>query len=221
MEINNHNLKPYFHNIRWEMVVYIPDSAKRILDVGCYSGAFGELLKKNKSLEIWGIEPNIEASRDAEKVLDRVICGYFTKELNLPDSYFDVIVMNDVLEHMIDPWAALELAKKKLDPNGRIIISLPNIRHIDNLIHLFIDQDFRYELNGIRDKTHLRFFTKKSAIRLINNCGFEIEKIEGINEKWWTNSIIRRLAYRIFHKNLDDTKYIQFAFVIKKSVQIN
>ncbi|RYZ90801.1 MAG: methyltransferase domain-containing protein [Proteobacteria bacterium] len=81
--------------------------------------------------------------------------------MNLPAQYFDVISFNDVLENLPDQWAALRLAEGKLTPNGRVVISLPNFHHIDNLLHILKDKDFNYEPEGIQDKTHLRFFTIK------------------------------------------------------------
>lgn len=205
----------YWDNPRKEMLKFIPITACRVLDVGCHTGAFGEALKKSRKIEVWGVEPNATAAEKARLILDNVINGFFCSEIDLPNFHFDGIVMNDVLEHIPDPWEALELAKSKLSPDGRIIISLPNIRQIDNLLHILIEKDFRYEINGIRDSTHLRFFTKKSAIRLIQQCGLEVEIIEGIHETWWSKSICRRIAFRIFGRALEDTKYMQYAIVAR------
>lgn len=205
----------YQHSLRQEMLQFIPVTATRILDVGCYSGAFGEFLKRSRQVEVWGVEPNAVAAEKAKAILDHVFNQPFSTKIELPEAYFDVIVMNDVLEHMNDPWAALELAKQKLSKDGRIVVSIPNFRQIDNLLHVLCEKDFRYEATGILDSTHLRFFTRKSAIRLINDCGLEVEHIEGINETWCTKSIGRRLAYRLFGKMLEDTKYLQYAIVAR------
>ena len=90
--------------------------------------------------------------------------------------------------------------------------SIPNLRQIDNLVHILQDGDFRYEPLGIRDRTHLRFFTRKSIVRLFEESGYRVERIEGINEDWWSpSSLWRRLGFRIFRKYLEDTKYTQFA----------
>jgi len=209
------NEAPYPHLSRSEMIGFIPANATKVLDVGCNTGAFGALLKQSRPCEVWGVEPNPVAAQQALPLLDHVVNAFFDAKTELPVAYFDVIVMNDVLEHMPDPWASLEVAKKKLVPGGHIVLSLPNIRHIDNLLHILIEKDFRYESEGIRDNTHLRFFTRKSALRLLEECGFIVERIEGIHEKWWSNSILRRFAYRFFNHYLDDTKYIQYAIVAR------
>jgi 2-polyprenyl-3-methyl-5-hydroxy-6-metoxy-1,4-benzoquinol methylase len=201
---------------RLEMLTYVPLEAKRILDVGCHLGAFGRALKNRTNVEVWGVEPNPETAAVATRQLDRVFTGYFSEDIALPNQYFDVIVFNDVLEHMPDPWTALALAKTKLVQGGYVIASLPNLRHIENLLHILRERDFQYEAAGIRDKTHLRFFTKKSAPRLFMGNGFQITRMEGINEDWWRPSLLRRIAYRIFKNYLEDTRYVQFAIVAKK-----
>jgi 2-polyprenyl-3-methyl-5-hydroxy-6-metoxy-1,4-benzoquinol methylase len=204
---------PYLDNPRPEMLALIPSSVKRLLDVGCHTGQFGFAIKNKYGAEVWGIEPSAETANIADNYLDRVFEGYFSEELDLPDNYFDIISFNDVLEHMPDPWAALRLAAKKIVPEGRIIISLPNLRHIDNLLHILKEKDFNYETEGIRDKTHLRFFTKKSAPNILLGTGLKLVELKGINEHWWTKSIIRRIAFKMFPSYLEDTKYVQYALI--------
>lgn len=206
---------PYADSPRDEMLKYVPSNAMRVLDVGCHTGAFGKALKTKGVAEVWGIEPNDDTRRVACEHLDTVLDGFFCERLELPDRFFDVIVFNDVLEHMPDPWGAVKLASRKINAGGRVVISLPNMRFIDNLLHLLKDRDFRYEPFGIRDSTHLRFFTKKSIPVLFENSGLEIVVLEGINEGWWSPSIFRRLTFKLFSKHLEDTKYLQFAVVAK------
>lgn len=189
---------------------YIPNTAKCVLDVGCHTGMFGRYLKETGIDTVWGVEANSASASIATTRLDKVIVGYFSDE-QVHDDFFDVIVFNDVLEHMPDPGSVLKMASKKLVRHGIIVASIPNIRHVDNLLHIIKEKDFRYESEGIRDTTHLRFFTKKSIPRLFEENGFRILSLDGINEYWWTHSIIRRAAFRLFPKYLEDTKYIQFA----------
>jgi 2-polyprenyl-3-methyl-5-hydroxy-6-metoxy-1,4-benzoquinol methylase len=198
---------------RPEMLELFPSSVHRLLDVGCHTGQFGFAVKKKYGAEVWGVEPNSETARIANNHLDKVFQSYFTDELDLPERHFDAISFNDVLEHMPDPWAALRLAAKKLKPGGRIFISIPNLRHVENLLHIMKEKDFNYEHAGIRDRTHLRFFTKKSAPNILLGTGLKLVELKGINEEWWTKSVVRRVAFKIFPKYLEDTKYIQYAIV--------
>lgn len=211
----------YPHTDRIEITRLVPAAAARILDVGCNSGAFGEALKRQRNLEVWGVEPNVGAAEIAKCLLDRVYVGYFDDDCTVPNGYFDIVVFNDVLEHMVDPAAAVELGIKKLRDGGRIIVSLPNLRHIDNLIHILVDADFRYEDLGIRDRTHLRFFTRLSAIRFFNECGLETMHVEGVKEQWYSTKLWRRAMFRLLWRHIEDTRFVQFAFVLRPRAMPN
>jgi 2-polyprenyl-3-methyl-5-hydroxy-6-metoxy-1,4-benzoquinol methylase len=201
---------------RAEMLRFIPAHARRVLDVGCHTGGFGRAVKQQFNAEVWGVEPHAQAARVSGEHLDRVFNCLFSEDVPIDDHYFDAIVFNDVLEHMADPWAALRLAARKLRPEGLVIVSIPNLRHIDNLVHLMRDRDFQYEPAGIRDKTHLRFFTRKSAPRIFDDTGLSVVHIEGVNEACF-QSPARRIAYFLFRRYLDDTRHINYAMVAKRS----
>ncbi|WP_431050212.1 methyltransferase domain-containing protein [Roseateles sp. L2-2] len=206
----------YPHSARREMLPFLPPGSQRVLDVGCNTGAFGEAVKQTRpGTEVWGIEPDAGAAERATQHLDRVMQGFFGPGLPLPESHFDAITFNDVLEHMPDPWAALNHAAPLLAPGGVVLASLPNLLHLDTIWPLVHDRDFRYEPCGVRDRTHLRFFTRTSALRMFEECGYEVLSVQGINEQWYTSSIRRRLAFRLFGRQLEETKWVQFAFVAR------
>lgn len=206
----------YPHLARREMLAFLPQTCPRLLDVGCNTGAFGEAVKQSRpGTEVWGVEPDGGAAERARRHLDRVFQGFFDDGLSLPAGHFDVISFNDVLEHMPDPWAALLHARPLLAPDGVVVVSLPNLLHLDTLWPLLHDRDFRYESSGVRDRTHLRFFTRTSALRMFEECGYEVLSVTGINEQWYTRSLKRRLVYRLFGRRLEETKFVQYAFVAR------
>lgn len=82
----------YFQLERHEMLQYIPQESRTVLDVGCGCGNFGQLLKKTRSVEVWGVELNEHAAEVATPKLDRVICAAFDSRLNLPIQSFDCII---------------------------------------------------------------------------------------------------------------------------------
>lgn len=217
--MNNRTKNVYLHNPRAEMQQFLARSAARILDVGCNTGAFGEALKTTREVEVWGVEPMADAAERAQDVLDKVINARFDADAPIPDAYFDAVVFNDVLEHLVDPWGALELARTKLRPGGQVIASLPNLLHQSNLLHLLADRNFEYEERGIRDRTHLRFFTRKSAVHMFEEAGYEVVTTKGINESWWTPSLTRRTFFMLFDRWLNETKYVQNAFVACPSLK--
>jgi SAM-dependent methyltransferase len=204
----------YPHTDRIEIVALVPTTAERVLDVGCSSGGFGEALKRQRPLEVWGVEPNPISADVAKGLLDHVCEGFFDEACPVPDDYFDVVVFNDVLEHMADPRLAVKLGLRKLRQGGRMIASLPNLRHIDNLLHILVEGDFRYEDFGVRDRTHLRFFTRRSALRFFDDCGLNTMHVEGIKEQWYSKQLWRRVIFRLFWRQMEDTRFIQYAFVL-------
>jgi len=200
----------YYELDRAEMLPFIPKSCKSLLEVGCSSGAFGELVKKQiPDCTVWGIEPDTQAAETAAARLDKVINKEFSPDLpELQGQRFDVICFNDVLEHLTDPEMALLDAKPFLAPHGEVVASLPNILFFYQITQILIEQDWRYEESGIMDNTHLRFFTKKSIRRMFEKSGYRIEEITGINPSYGLKYTI---ANTLLLGRLADWKYIQFA----------
>lgn len=108
----------YFQDDRSEMLRYVPQKSHTILEVGCAFGGFGQLLKETRSVEVWGVELNEPAAAVASQKLDHVICAAFDNSLSLPSYSFDCIIFNDVLEHLVDPFAALLYSNNLLRDGG-------------------------------------------------------------------------------------------------------
>ena len=179
--------RDYYEYSRVEMRPFIPVGTRRLLDVGCGQGNFARHFKESASVETWGVEMMSQAAGKAETVLHRVFCGDFqTIAPNMPEKYFDAIVFNDVLEHMLEPEQALNAAAPLLSPQGAVVASVPNFIFWPNLRKLIMTRDFQYSDTGILDRTHLRFFTQKSILRLFTSSGYIVERCEGINLYPWT-----------------------------------
>ena len=167
----------YFGRIRKNLIAEISCQQNKILEVGCANGLTGyELKRRGIASEVIGIEINHNAAQEAKTRLDYVVCGDIEK-LSLEESCFtnesfDYIICGDVLEHLKDPWGQLTKLRSLLKPNGHMIISLPNIRYWSALAPLVFRGDWHYTDAGILDRTHLRFFTKKTAIELCQQAGF-------------------------------------------------
>jgi 2-polyprenyl-3-methyl-5-hydroxy-6-metoxy-1,4-benzoquinol methylase len=183
--MNYYQNKPegYYDNIRKEMLKYLPQNAKKIIEVGCGNGAFASTVKIKNQAEVWGIELMESEALLAESVLDKVLIGRCEKHLaNLPENYFDVIYCNDVLEHLVDPYSVLEIFKSKLAPGGVVISSIPNVRFYRSFSKVVFGKNWEYEDYGIMDKTHLRFFTGKSIRKMYEDLGYEVLLHEGLNK---------------------------------------
>ncbi|NJR40489.1 MAG: class I SAM-dependent methyltransferase [Leptolyngbyaceae cyanobacterium CSU_1_4] len=206
----------YTHNDRAEMLAYIPQNAAIVLDVGCALGSFGQRLKAERATEVWGVEINEYAASIASKVLDRVFCEAFDETLSLPQNKFDCIIFNDVLEHFVDPYSALLYAKKLLKKDGKIVVSIPNVRYFDNIWNLLIKKDWQYTEQGILDRTHLRFFTRKSMVRTLETLGYSVNQVQGIGllEIAHPHRFNKfRFLNFIFFNQIEDMRYLQFAIV--------
>lgn len=211
--IQQYSAKPpeYYHDARSELLNFVPDDAKLVLDVGCAGGDFGKRLKEEKGCVVWGIEPSEDAAKEAEKNLDKVVSSTFASDMpELDGQFFDAIFFNDVLEHLIDPKEALRIAKQYLRKSGYVIASIPNILYFPAIYMILKQQDWKYEDSGILDNTHLRFFTKKSVGRLFEESGYDIKCIEGINRySYWKFNLLNF----IFLNHMTDWRYLQFAVV--------
>jgi 2-polyprenyl-3-methyl-5-hydroxy-6-metoxy-1,4-benzoquinol methylase len=174
----------YFRAPRAEMLPFVPTSVDRVLEVGCAEGAFGAALKHRFGAEVWGIEVNPLAAEHAVEAIDHVLVGDVDEQaMTLPDNHFDAIVCNDVLEHLVDPLATLTLLRGKLAPGGVVIASIPNIRYFPALREILLRRDFPAEDAGIFDRTHLRFFTRKSIARMFADAGYDMRRMKGINTR--------------------------------------
>lgn len=170
----------YFSAARHEILDLVPKFSRRVLEVGCGSGQTLEMLKnKNLCSETVGIELFNTAADEARGRVDTVYCLDVEKN-QLPQNLgkFDLILLLDVLEHLVDPWGVLKKLKEEcLADGGKIIVSLPNARHFSLVLPLLFGR-FTYTERGILDKTHLRFFTKSSGVDLLKSASLNIDSIK-------------------------------------------
>ncbi len=204
----------YFKGYRDELKPFIPKGVKRVLEIGCGEGGFR--IHFADDVEYWGVEPNAQVAFLSKEKFHKVLNGtYDDVEEQIPNDYFDLVVCNDVIEHMVDHDVFFEKIKDKISSDGKILMSIPNVRYITNLLSLMFKKDWQYQDAGILDKTHLRFFTEKSLIRTLNEHNYEILKFERINKvKYKSSRIIPQILLRLFGQS--DTLYLQFGCLVKK-----
>jgi GT2 family glycosyltransferase/2-polyprenyl-3-methyl-5-hydroxy-6-metoxy-1,4-benzoquinol methylase len=167
----------YFRYLRQEILAEIPTGARSILDVGCGAGVLGEWLRRRQQCEVWGIERDPDAAREARERLDRVLDGSVEAVIgDLPAAYFDTLIAADILEHLPDPWAALRALARCVAPNATIVISLPNVQH-HAVVRDLLRGRFTYAPDGVLNHTHLRFFTRRTAVDLVRRAGFALERL--------------------------------------------
>lgn len=146
-------------------------SPARILDVGCSGGLLATQLRE-RGHHVTGVDL-FEGPETADR-LDVFVQANL--EDGLPDEIgggFDIAIAADVLEHVRNSDMLLQQIGARLAPGGRVLISLPNFGHwYPRLRTLF--GAFDYDQRGILDKTHVRFFTRRSILKMIRKNGFEV-----------------------------------------------
>ena len=142
-----------------------------VLDVGCASGGLLARLAPHAGRRE-GIEVDPVAAAAAADFADRVHVGS-VDQLGPEGPPFDVVVLGDVLEHVPDPAATLDRVLAWLSPEGRLVISLPNVAHWSVRLSLVAGR-WEYRDSGILDDTHLRFFTWATGRELVEGAGLRI-----------------------------------------------
>ena len=166
------------HRIEMDMI----GQGALVLDVGCHTGIMGEALKDHKQCKVIGIDTDINALHIARARLQAALLidieqSSWAEHLRNEGYHnFDVILFGDVLEHTQYPERILLQAKEILKPGGDVIVSVPNIAHWRVRLGLLFGR-FDYTDSGILDRTHLRFFTRRSAIALLKNSGYTVSQL--------------------------------------------
>lgn len=174
-----------------------------VLDVACGEGFLAQALKENEN-QVYGVDVL------REPVLKDAFTAYYSVDLDAPHSNlkekfdglkFDVIVLGDILEHLKNGEQLLQDCSTLLKPNGCMIVSLPNVVNLHIRLQVLLGR-FNYTDRGILDKTHLRFYTRSTARKLLEGQGLTVlkqvssivpvELVLGLSPKNW---LVRALGW--------------------------
>lgn len=175
----------------------------RVLDVGCDTGRFGEALRSTKGCAVEGIENDAIAAEKACERLDRVLVRKIQDQHSFDGlAGFDVVLFMDVLEHLEDPWSVLRGARAVLRPAGEMYVVVPNVAHV-SVVRRLLSGEFQYQDYGTMDRTHLRWFTRKSLADAIRQAGFGATRLVTFPLVPWIDELragrqLSRLLARIF-----------------------
>lgn len=144
-----------------------------VLDVGCGAGANARRLRE-RGIRTHGVTVSELEREAAAREMERVVVANIEcDDLDYADGHFDALLLSHVLEHLVDPTAALRRLTRLLRPGGRAYVALPNLAYWRQRLLLLAGR-FEYTDTGVMDRTHLRFFTYVTAQRLIGEAGLRL-----------------------------------------------
>lgn len=160
-----------------EVLMLIPKTSKKIIEIGCSSGVLAREFKKNHPDTYWtGVEIDPDYAVLASRYCDAVLVANPDEaDMNFYESYSDCDcwVFADVLEHFRDPWAVIRKIRQVLPDDGCVVACIPNAQNWSLIARLAVG-DFRYEDMGLLDRTHLRWFTRQTIYELFKSENFMI-----------------------------------------------
>ena len=188
----------YFAHARTEIAAWLPECCPRVLELGCGAGAtLGWLKQTGRASEAVGIEVAESAALAAGAHADQVWRLDIERDpwpaLGPP---FDCVLCLDVLEHLVNPWGVLDrLVRDQLAVGGTLLVSLPNVRHYSVLLPLVFGGRWDYAEAGLLDRTHLRFFTSRSASVLLQHPQLSPPAYHATGFAGWTaKNLFNRLS---------------------------
>lgn len=160
-------------------------SQASVLDLGCGSGALGQYLSETRSCVSDGLTWSQREADHARPFYRKVVVADLEQcDLNtvFGSSRYDYIVCADVLEHLRQPERILDACRSLLKPSGQLLISVPNAGYC-GLIAELLQGEFRYREEGLLDKTHLRFFTRRSLTRFMDEHQWKMQTLETVERE--------------------------------------
>jgi len=160
---------------------------RRLLDVGAADGLLSRLLSE-RGWKVTGLEADPAAAAAGAAHCERMIVADLDAGIPPLEGQFDAIVCADVLEHLRDPAGALATLRRALARGGQVVISMPNVAHLWMRLSLLAGR-FEYAERGILDRTHLRFYTRRTLTALVTGAGLRIARLTA-------RALPRLLAYQ-------------------------
>jgi SAM-dependent methyltransferase len=151
-----------------------PGGGRSALDVGAADGFLAERLTA-QGWRVTALESDPAQAARARGRCERVIVADLEGPVEVGGP-FDALVFGDVLEHVGDPAAVLARLHRSLRAGGLVVVSVPNVAHLWVRLNLLLGR-WEYQDRGILDRTHLRFFTRRSLLRLLREVGLVVETL--------------------------------------------
>jgi 2-polyprenyl-3-methyl-5-hydroxy-6-metoxy-1,4-benzoquinol methylase len=145
---------------------------RTLLDVGAADGFLAELLTR-QGWTVTALERDPEQAARARGKCKEVVVADLEAAAPQVGGPFDAIVYGDVLEHLSEPLPVMVGLNRTLAPGGRVVVSVPNVAHLWVRFSLVVGR-WEYAERGLLDRTHLRFFTRRSFRAFLGRAGLEV-----------------------------------------------
>lgn len=178
---SNRLVRDGYHDlVRRDVFPLLPEQSGHVLDLGGGVGATAAALKREGRASRVTLIDLVEENYDP--AVDKAYAGdledpEMLRDVIAAEGPFDTVLCLDVLEHLRDPWRTVETLHSGLAPGGRIVASIPNARNIALVWPLVVRGRFDLAPAGLMDRTHLRWFTRSSAIALMTSSGLKLERV--------------------------------------------
>ncbi len=211
----------YSTRARNELIEFIKADHNKpieVLELGCSMGSTLSRIKRIwPNAGVHGVEYVDTVAHIAASMNDIIQGDVETMEIPYAPEQFDYIICADVLEHLRDPAGTIKRFLPYLKENGHFIISLPNVRHFSVCLGLTLLGEFNYADEGILDRTHLRFFTLRTAKEMIESTGLRVQEVHrNYNGHPEDNELITQLKNAMRVDDPDELKVYQYYFVASK-----
>ncbi|MEY9884254.1 class I SAM-dependent methyltransferase [Bradyrhizobium sp. USDA 329] len=196
------DMSRYFHHVRAEIRPLLPKAATSILEIGAASGQTLRWIRTiYPDAVTTGVEINDAVAEELSRNADVAVLGSIDECLPRLKKY-DLILLLDVLEHLVDAKTVLQNVRGLLEPGGHVVVSVPNVAHLSVAVPLLFKRRFDYQDAGILDRTHLRFFVEDTAIGLMNSAGLKVSKglISGM--QGYKAKTLHRLSFGLLKHHL-------------------
>ena len=181
-------IKPIKERVRLSVMYLEGHNTGTLLDVGCGNGQF---LVKMRGLgwKVSGVDPDEQSVEFAQKNFDLDIKKETMDQIHFPDSTFDAITMNHVIEHLVDPIRTLNECARVLKPNGKLIILTPSIESLGSWL-------FKKNWLHLDPPRHLCLFTSFTLKKCVEGAGLKVFELRtsanSANWMWVNSHLIQR-----------------------------
>lgn len=191
----------YFAGVRRDFLALLPPSGQAdVLEIGCGFGETGAAaLSAGLCRSYAGVELFPQAADVARTHLSEVLQGDVEHlDLPWPTRHFDAVLMSEVLEHLVDPWAVVKRIAHLMKPGAVVLASSPNVAQIRIVRDLLAD---RWDLadSGVMDRTHLRWFTQGTYRRMFEEAGIRVERVYPLSPPGPLGRIFNAVTLNRYH----------------------